>query len=115
MLRIFIGWDSRFPEPADVLRYSLLKHSSIPLDMFLKNVGTATQAVKDAFRNIYAPNVLAYAACGLKAFPATVTATNATGHCQARCQNRQVPAHGICSVSSMAFAHKSARFASRHE
>jgi lipopolysaccharide biosynthesis glycosyltransferase len=33
MLRIFIGWDSRFPEPADVLRYSLLKHSSIPLDI----------------------------------------------------------------------------------
>ncbi len=33
MLRIFIGWDSRFPEPADVLRYSLLKHSTIPLDI----------------------------------------------------------------------------------
>jgi len=33
MLRIFIGWDSRFPEPADVLRYSLLKHSSIALDI----------------------------------------------------------------------------------
>ncbi len=33
MLRIFIGWDSRFPEPADVLRYSLLKYSSIPLDI----------------------------------------------------------------------------------
>ena len=33
MFRIFIGWDSRFPEPADVLRYSLLKHSSIPLDI----------------------------------------------------------------------------------
>jgi len=33
MLRIFIGWDSRFPEPADVLRYSLMKHSSIPLDI----------------------------------------------------------------------------------
>ena len=32
-LRIFIGWDSRFPEPADVLKYSLLKHSSIPLDI----------------------------------------------------------------------------------
>lgn len=37
MLRIFIGWDSRFTEPAEVLRYSLLKHSSIPLDIqFLK-------------------------------------------------------------------------------
>lgn len=33
MLRIFIGWDSRFPEPADVLWYSLLKHASIPLDI----------------------------------------------------------------------------------
>jgi lipopolysaccharide biosynthesis glycosyltransferase len=33
MFLIFIGWDSRFPEPADVLRYSLLKHSSIPLDI----------------------------------------------------------------------------------
>lgn len=37
MLRIFIGWDSRFPEPADVLRHSLLEHASIPLDIrFLK-------------------------------------------------------------------------------
>lgn len=33
MLKIFIGWDSRFPEPADVLRYSLQKHASIPLDI----------------------------------------------------------------------------------
>jgi lipopolysaccharide biosynthesis glycosyltransferase len=33
MFRIFIGWDSRFPEPADVLRYSLQKYSSIPLDI----------------------------------------------------------------------------------
>ncbi len=33
MFRIFIGWDSRFPEPADVLRYSLLKHSSVPLEI----------------------------------------------------------------------------------
>ena len=33
MLRIFIGWDSRFPEPADVLRYSLLKFASIPLEI----------------------------------------------------------------------------------
>jgi len=31
MLRIYIGWDSRFPEPADVLRYSILKHASIPV------------------------------------------------------------------------------------
>jgi lipopolysaccharide biosynthesis glycosyltransferase len=37
MLKIFIGWDSRFPEPADVLRESLLEHASIPLDIrFLK-------------------------------------------------------------------------------
>lgn len=33
MLKIFIGWDSRFPEPADVLRHSLLEHASIPLDI----------------------------------------------------------------------------------
>ena len=33
MFRIFIGWDSRFPEPADVLAFSLRKHSSIPLDI----------------------------------------------------------------------------------
>ena len=37
MLKIFIGWDSRFPEPADVLAFSLERHSSIPLDIhFLK-------------------------------------------------------------------------------
>jgi lipopolysaccharide biosynthesis glycosyltransferase len=33
MLKIFIGWDSRFPEPADVLAHSLRKHASIPLDI----------------------------------------------------------------------------------
>jgi lipopolysaccharide biosynthesis glycosyltransferase len=33
VLRIFIGWDSRYPEPADVLRYSLLKHTSIALEI----------------------------------------------------------------------------------
>lgn len=33
MFRIFIGWDSRFPEPAEVLAWSLRKHSSIPLDI----------------------------------------------------------------------------------
>lgn len=33
MLRIFIGWDSRFPEPADVLAFSLRRHSSIPLEI----------------------------------------------------------------------------------
>ncbi len=33
MMRIFIGWDSRFPEPANVLRYSLRKHASIPLEI----------------------------------------------------------------------------------
>ena len=37
MLKIFIGWDSRFPEMADVLRHSLLEHASSPLDIrFLK-------------------------------------------------------------------------------
>ena len=38
MLRIFIGWDSRFPEPADVLRYSLEKHASIPIDVHYLNL-----------------------------------------------------------------------------
>ena len=33
MLKIFIGWDSRFPEPADVLRHSLIKNASIELDI----------------------------------------------------------------------------------
>ncbi len=33
MLRIFIGWDSREAECADVLAASLRKHSSIPLDI----------------------------------------------------------------------------------
>jgi lipopolysaccharide biosynthesis glycosyltransferase len=33
ILRIFIGWDSRYPEPADVLRYSLRKHASNELDI----------------------------------------------------------------------------------
>jgi len=37
MLHIFIGWDAREVEAADVLKYSLLKHASIPLDIrFLK-------------------------------------------------------------------------------
>ncbi|MFO0947114.1 MAG: glycosyltransferase [Planctomycetota bacterium] len=33
MFRIFIGWDSREAECADILRHSLIKHSSIPLDI----------------------------------------------------------------------------------
>ena len=33
MLKIFIGWDSRFPEPADVLSHSLVKNSSIPVEI----------------------------------------------------------------------------------
>lgn len=32
-MKIFIGYDSRWPECADVLRYSLKKHSSISLDI----------------------------------------------------------------------------------
>jgi lipopolysaccharide biosynthesis glycosyltransferase len=39
MLRIFIGWDSRFPEPADVLRYSLIKYASIPLEIRYLKLG----------------------------------------------------------------------------
>ncbi len=32
-MRIFIGWDSRFPESAEVLRYSIQKYASIVLDI----------------------------------------------------------------------------------
>lgn len=31
--RVFIGWDSRFPEAAQVLAYSLRLHSSVPVDI----------------------------------------------------------------------------------
>lgn len=31
--RVFIGWDSRFPEPAEVLAYSIKKRSSIDVDI----------------------------------------------------------------------------------
>jgi hypothetical protein len=33
MLRVFIGWDSRFEEPAKVLAHSMRKHSTIGLDV----------------------------------------------------------------------------------
>ena len=33
MFRIFIGWDTRFPEPAEVLSYSLHKHATIPVEI----------------------------------------------------------------------------------
>jgi lipopolysaccharide biosynthesis glycosyltransferase len=33
MFRIFIGWDSREAECADILAYSLRKYSSVPLDI----------------------------------------------------------------------------------
>jgi lipopolysaccharide biosynthesis glycosyltransferase len=39
MFRIFIGFDSRFPEPADVLAYSLRKHSTIPLEIRYLKLG----------------------------------------------------------------------------
>jgi hypothetical protein len=36
-MKVFIGWDSRFPEPAEVLAASIRKHSSIGLQIaFLK-------------------------------------------------------------------------------
>jgi lipopolysaccharide biosynthesis glycosyltransferase len=34
MLKVFIGWDSRFPEPADVLAASIRKHASIGVQIF---------------------------------------------------------------------------------
>lgn len=37
MLDVFIGWDSRFPEPADVLARSIQDHATIPVRIrFLK-------------------------------------------------------------------------------
>jgi hypothetical protein len=45
--------------------------------MFLKQGGPA--APSTVFRTVYAPNVLTYAACGLKAFPASVTVNAASG------------------------------------
>jgi lipopolysaccharide biosynthesis glycosyltransferase len=37
MFKIFIGWDSREPEAAEVCRYSILKNSTIPVEIiFLK-------------------------------------------------------------------------------
>ena len=46
MLRIFIGWDSRFPEPADVLAYRLRRRSSSPLDIrYLKLSETEFQRI----------------------------------------------------------------------
>lgn len=32
-LKIFIGWDSRYPECADVLKYSIQKRASVPVDI----------------------------------------------------------------------------------
>ncbi len=37
-MKIFIGWDSRFPEPADVLRHSLIRHATIPLQISYLNL-----------------------------------------------------------------------------
>jgi hypothetical protein len=53
-------------------------YSSIPLDNFLK--GGGNNPPRDTFTNVYAPNLLTYAVCGLKAFPATVSVASATGH-----------------------------------
>jgi hypothetical protein len=52
-------------------------YSSIPLDFYAK--GGGPEAVRAAFMNIYAPNVLTYAACGLRALPATLSVTEASG------------------------------------
>jgi hypothetical protein len=53
-------------------------YSTIPIDMFLK--GGGNNPPRDNISNIYAPNLLTYAACGLRAFPATLSADSATGH-----------------------------------
>ena len=33
ILTVYIGWDSREPIAADVCRYSILKHTSIPVNI----------------------------------------------------------------------------------
>ena len=53
MLRIFIGWDSRFPEPADVLQYSLKKHASIPIDVHYLDLAELTK--KHGFQREHDP------------------------------------------------------------
>ena len=35
MLTVYIGWDSREPIAADVCRYSILEHASIPVDIVM--------------------------------------------------------------------------------
>ena len=35
MLTVYIGWDSREPIAAEVCRYSILQHASIPVDIIM--------------------------------------------------------------------------------
>ena len=56
-------------------------YSSIPLDFYLKPPGpTQPPQPRDNFRNIYAPNVLAYAGCSLRPSQPTLSVSPATGY-----------------------------------
>jgi lipopolysaccharide biosynthesis glycosyltransferase len=51
-LRVFIGWDSREAECADVLAYSLREHSSVPLDIrYLKLSELPFQRDRDSLQS----------------------------------------------------------------
>ena len=88
MLRIFIGWDSRFPEPADVLRYSLLKHSSIPLDIHylkLARAGPQPQARSAGLDRVHLHAVPACRTCATsRARPCSWTTTCSASATSAR-------------------------------
>jgi lipopolysaccharide biosynthesis glycosyltransferase len=52
MLRVFIGWDSREAECADILAYSIRKHSSIPVDIrYLKLDDLALDRPRDPLQS----------------------------------------------------------------
>ena len=45
-LKIFIGWDSREPEAAEVCKYSILKHATVPVEIhFLKQEELRAQEI----------------------------------------------------------------------
>ena len=45
-LKIFIGWDSREPEAAEVCKYSILKHATVPVEIhFLKQAELRAQEI----------------------------------------------------------------------
>jgi hypothetical protein len=53
MFRVYIGWDSRFTEPAEVLAASIRQHASIPVDIQYLNY--AELVAKHGFNREYDP------------------------------------------------------------